>query len=81
MRYDITPEEKEVIAKQFGYRTPSPSQLARQRAIRELVHDATIKIKSMTPKSREQSIALTHLETAMFYANAAIARHEGQEEE
>jgi len=29
-----------------------------------------------TPPSREQSLALTHLEEAIFYANAAIARNE-----
>lgn len=29
-----------------------------------------------TPKSREQSLALTKLEEAVMWANAAIARHE-----
>jgi hypothetical protein len=35
-------------------------------------------IKAETPASREQSLALTHLEDAVFWANAAIARHEGE---
>jgi hypothetical protein len=29
----------------------------------------------MTPPSREQSIAITKLEEALFWTNAAIARH------
>jgi hypothetical protein len=29
-----------------------------------------------TPVSREQSLALNYVELAVFYANAAIARHE-----
>lgn len=31
-------------------------------------------IQSNTPPSREQSLALTNVEQAMFWANAAIAR-------
>jgi hypothetical protein len=30
----------------------------------------------MTPVSREQSLALTHLEEVVMFANAAIARNE-----
>lgn len=29
-----------------------------------------------TPPSREQSLALTHLEMSLFYANAGLARHQ-----
>ena len=34
-------------------------------------------VVNRTPESREQSLAITRLEEAMFYANAAIARHGG----
>jgi hypothetical protein len=33
-------------------------------------------IINLTPSSREQSLALTHLEEAVMFANAAIARNE-----
>ncbi|MGP3782344.1 Acb2/Tad1 domain-containing protein [Paenibacillus sp. 1A_MP2] len=33
-------------------------------------------IDEQTPKSREQSLAMTNLEQAVFWANAAIARNE-----
>lgn len=39
----------------------------------ELLQTATF-IVSHTPAGREQSLALTKLEEAMFWANAAIAR-------
>lgn len=32
-------------------------------------------IDSMCPDSREKSLAITHLEEAVMWANAAIARH------
>jgi hypothetical protein len=32
-------------------------------------------LASITPAGREQSLMLTHLEEAMMWANAAIARH------
>lgn len=34
-----------------------------------------MKILEYCPDSRERSVALTELETAMFWANAAIARN------
>lgn len=35
-----------------------------------------IHITHKTPKSREQSLAITKVEEAMFWANAAIARNQ-----
>lgn len=45
-------------------------------AIREKAKELAYLIKNTTPKSREQSVALTELETSVFWANAAIARNE-----
>ena len=39
--------------------------------------DAALLIAGRCPRSRELSLAMTHLEEACFWANAAIARHEG----
>jgi hypothetical protein len=45
--------------------------------IRSVLGDAANYVKSFTPDGREQALALTKLEEAMFWANAAIARQGG----
>lgn len=44
--------------------------------IRETMREAADVVVANTPECREQSIAVTKLEEAMFWANAAIARNE-----
>ena len=49
--------------------------------VREVLLDAADKIVEVTgPSSREQALAITKLEEAMFWANAAIARSDGPRE-
>jgi len=36
----------------------------------------TVKVLQVAPDSRERSLALTKIEEAVFWANAAIAREE-----
>jgi hypothetical protein len=43
-------------------------------AVRTLLLEAAEDIVRWTPPGREQSLAVTKLEEAMFWANAAIAR-------
>jgi hypothetical protein len=43
--------------------------------LRSMAENLACAIVSMTPESREQSLALTKLEEAMFWAAAAISRH------
>jgi hypothetical protein len=46
--------------------------------VRDTLLEAADKIVQVTgPESREQSLAITKLEEAMFWANAAIARGDG----
>lgn len=42
--------------------------------IREAMEAAAQLVLRLCPQGREQSLAVTHLEEAMFWANAAIAR-------
>ncbi len=64
------------IENDFTYHSPTPEQAGRYVQLREAgKHLATI-ILDLTPASREQSLALTELEKAIFFANAAIARNE-----
>ena len=60
----------------FIYHAPSPDQVSRYQVIRDTAKKFAELILSDTPESREQSLALTNLEQAVFWANAAIARNE-----
>jgi len=64
------------ITNRFTYHPPKGDQPQRYDTIRAagLVLAKCIALK--TPPSREQSLALTKLEEAVFWANAAIARDE-----
>ena len=64
------------IERRFTYHAPKGDQPERYQALRARAKDLATDIATLTPASREQSLALTHLETAIFFANAAIARNE-----
>ena len=70
------PETDAVLENNFTYHAPKPGQQERYVALREKAKELAYLIKSTTPSSREQSVALTELETSVFWANAAIARNE-----
>ena len=64
------------LDKRFTYHAPKGDQAERYTALRASARLFAMAIVSNSPESREQSVALTHLETAIMWANAAIARHE-----
>jgi len=68
--------EDKVLENNFCYHSPKPGQNEKYVALRQKAKELAYVIKELTPASREQSIALTELETAVFWANAAIARNE-----
>lgn len=68
--------DTEELKRRFTYHAPKDDQPARYNAIREKAYELALLIAESTRHSREQSTALTHLETAVFFANAAIARNE-----
>jgi hypothetical protein len=59
----------------FTYHAPKEGQPEKYVALREKAKELAYLIDELCPKSREQSVALTQLETAVFWANAAIARN------
>lgn len=67
---------KERIEKTFTYHPPSGDQPQRYERLRAGAKQLALLIDELTPPSREQSLALTHLETAVMFANASIARNE-----
>ncbi len=64
------------IETRFMYHAPQGSQPMRYEQIRGLARVLATLIVEKTPESREQSLALTALEEAVMWANAAIARRE-----
>lgn len=66
----------EDIVNRFTYHPPAPNQIERYDDLRTAGRNLALMIAATVPASREQALALTHLETAIFFANAAIARNE-----
>jgi hypothetical protein len=64
------------IENDFIYHQMNEEQQARCARIRAKSKELALLIADTTPESREQSVALTNLESVMFYPNAAIARNE-----
>jgi hypothetical protein len=64
------------LEKRFTYHAPKGNQPARYNFLRDAAKSLAYVIKTATPPSREQSLALTHLEQAVMWANAGIARNE-----
>ncbi len=54
----------------------SPAQASKYLLLRENAKSLAQLVLDLTPRSREQSLALTKIEEAMMWANAAIARNE-----
>ncbi len=66
------------IENTFKYHAPKADQPMRYEAIRAQARQMAAAIQEMTPQSREQSVALTNLQQAVMWANAAIAINESE---
>lgn len=69
--------KEQQIERAFTYHPPTDDQPERYAAIRDQAKSLALFLVRSTPASREQSLALTHLEEVVFWANASIARQEG----
>ena len=74
--YEVATKMSEQLEKTFTYHAPKGDQPERYVRLRDQAKQLAYDIVKNTPSSREQSLAITHLEEAIFYANAAIARNE-----
>ncbi|WP_371873364.1 hypothetical protein [Lysinibacillus sp. Ag94] len=63
------------IENNFMYHSPKEGQPAKYEAIREKAKELAYLIDEVCPNSREKSVAMTNLETAVMWANASIARN------
>ncbi len=64
----------------FAYHAPDEEKKRQHENIRAGCRQLTHLVDRSVPDSREKSLAITHLEEAMFWANAAIARSFRSEE-
>jgi hypothetical protein len=64
------------IENNFTYHPPKKGQLEKYNSVRKKAKELAELIEDTVPESREQSLAMTKLEEAVFWANAGIARNE-----
>lgn len=69
----MTPED---LSKRFTHHPPKGDQAFRYGEIRNRARGLADLLNQLCPESREKSLAITHLEEAVMWANAAIARNE-----
>nr|WP_284705972.1 hypothetical protein [Lysinibacillus sp. OL1_EC] len=63
------------IENNFMYHAPKEGQPEKYEAIREKAKELAHMIDELCLNSREKSVAMTNLETAVMWANASIARN------
>lgn len=64
------------LENRFTYHAPIGNQASRYELIRQYGHELARVVNEAAPDSREKSLAITHAEQAVMWANAAIARNE-----
>lgn len=72
---DGGPEDRGSLQNRFGYHKPTNQDII--DAHQKIRHDCqwlALSVLDLVPQSREQSLALTKIEEAMYWANAGIAR-------
>lgn len=68
--------DSEDLSKRFTYHAPKGDQASRYELIRSRGRELAEYINQACPDSREKSLAVTHVEEAIMWANASIARNE-----
>lgn len=63
------------IENNFKYHAPKEGQPEKYTKLREKAKELAYLIDELCPNSREKSVSFTQLETAIMWANAAIARN------
>jgi len=64
------------LENRFTYHSPKGNQSLRYESIRMSGWTMARAVVEMSPDSRERSLALTKIDEAVMWANAAIARNE-----
>lgn len=67
------PNSSAEINRRFLYKQSSPARVAVHESIRHEFAELAHKIDREVPNGREKALALTELQSALMWANAAIA--------
>jgi hypothetical protein len=65
----------EDLDSRFDYHAPDADRGRKHENIRNVLKSAAFYLTSHLSDSRETSLAITKMEEAMMWANAAVARH------
>ncbi len=76
--YELTEEQYRRLATNFTYHAPTDEQRRRYEIVRPAGAALADVLMRCCPESRELSLALTCIEEAIMWANAAIARNESK---
>lgn len=76
MEYKPSEVDAKKIENNFKYHAPKEDQAVRYENVRDAAKEFAKTLVALCPPSRELSVALTELETAVMWANASIARNE-----
>lgn len=76
--YPISDLDRAEIEKRFTHHPPRENQIRRYEFVRKLAKRIATFLTEVCPPSRELALAMTNLEQAVFWANAAIARNEDE---
>lgn len=68
------------MKKTYAYHKPSAEGLKKIDELRQLFSKVDDEIRRLSPVSREQSVALTHLETMAMWAIKAVVCNDPQSE-
>ena len=71
--------DKKQLEDIFTYHPPFGNQATRYEQIRAKAKELALLINDACPESREKSLAITHCQSVVWCANAAIAIHEKPE--
>ncbi|MEV3855485.1 hypothetical protein AB0J38_14295 [Streptomyces sp. NPDC050095] len=69
----------EELATRFTFHPATAEQAAKYEELRALALNFALTIDEHVPDSREKSLALTHLDETVMFANAGIARRDDEQ--
>lgn len=65
---------RDEIDHRLGYHAPTPERVTVHEQIRAALIEASHKLHDLVPVGRDKALMLTHIEEALYFANAAVAR-------
>ena len=68
------------LDRNFSYHKPTDGKIVRHQILREAGKELARVVTAKTAPGREQSLALTKIEEAIFWANASVARELEEQE-